>query len=211
MPRTQWSAVCAPSPKHHIPGLPQLLHDAPREVRLAGAGQPGEQQAAPPEAVGHGVFHPLPAAALRRPGLDLRLLVAAPQLLDLLAPVDRRAVGMGQPREPLYRRPELVGQMPRQSVSLVADQSLNPLLQVEDDETKCLSCRVLSVTRAAAGGAAPSSPQPLSPLNSVPSGAPPASSSPPRPAQSSSPQSSSPPSSSSRRRHASRVARQQDL
>ena len=33
----------------------------------------------------------------------------------------------------------------------VADQSLNPLLQVEDDETKSLS-RVLSVTRAATGG-----------------------------------------------------------
>ena len=35
----------------------------------------------------------------------------------------------------------------------VADQSLNPLLQVEDDETKSLS-RVLSVTRAATGGVA---------------------------------------------------------
>ena len=42
---------------HHVPGLLQLFHDAPREVRLAGAEQPGEQQAAAPEAVGHGVFH----------------------------------------------------------------------------------------------------------------------------------------------------------
>ena len=92
---------------HHIAGLPQLLHDAPREVRLPGAGQPGEQQAAPLQAVGHRVLDSLPAAGLRRPGLDLGLEVVAPQLLDLLAPVDR----MAQARELLHRRPVLLGQI----------------------------------------------------------------------------------------------------
>ena len=114
--RTQWSAVCARAVglRHqldHIAGLPQLLHDAPREVRLPGAGQPGEQQAAPLQAVGHRLLDSLPAAALRRPGLDLRLEVVAPQLLDLLAPVDRRAVGVAQAREPLHRRPVLLDQI----------------------------------------------------------------------------------------------------
>ncbi|CAE7524491.1 pfh1, partial [Symbiodinium microadriaticum] len=52
------------------------------------------------------------AAAGRRGGLrHLRAARAASQLLDLLAPVDRRAVGVGQPREPLHRRPELLGQI----------------------------------------------------------------------------------------------------
>ena len=96
---------------HHVAGLPQLLHDAPREVRLPGAGQPGEQQAARLQAVGHRVLDSLPAAGLRRPGLDLGLEVVAPQLLDLLAPVDRRAVRVAQVREPLHRRPILLGQI----------------------------------------------------------------------------------------------------
>ena len=96
---------------HHVAGLPQLLHDAPREVRLPAAGQCGEQQAAPLQAVGHRVLDSLPAAGLRRPGLDLGLEVVAPQLLDLLAPVDRRAVRVAQAREPLHRRPILLGQI----------------------------------------------------------------------------------------------------
>ena len=77
-----------------------------------GAGQlVGDQQAAVLQAVGHRLLDSLPAAGLRRPGLDLGFEVVAPQLLDLLAPVDRRAVRVPQARELLHRRPILVGQI----------------------------------------------------------------------------------------------------
>ena len=97
---------------HHLPELAELRHDLARQVRLAGPGHAGEEQALAVEAVQEGVLHALPA---RRPvqvgRLDARLPVLALQALALLEAVHGRAVSMLPGRELPHRRQELLGQV----------------------------------------------------------------------------------------------------
>ena len=116
--RTQWSAVCAPSPRFWMlqcvleirvtpsPSCERL--DLPRKVRLARARHAGQQEAVAVEAVLHGILHVAPGLLLRRRlRLQPRLLVLSLQALHLLEAILGRVVPVAPPGQRLHHMHEL--------------------------------------------------------------------------------------------------------
>ena len=91
--RTQWSAVCAPSPRFAL--LSQPRNNGPGQVRLSGARQAREQQGVARQAVAYRVVHPTPPPLFGPLRLHARR-PAAQQRLRLFHAVDRRAVRVAQ-------------------------------------------------------------------------------------------------------------------